>query len=152
MKHAFLGTAIVAAWAMALGGPALAAPPDAVTMMANTCVGCHGTNGSSTGPATPTIAGMAPDTFIEAMKGYKDGTRPATVMDRIAKAYSDDEVKQMATYFGKLTFVRAKQKTDPALVKTGQQLHKDHCESATSITAARTRTARTSWPASGCPI
>ena len=128
MKHAFLGTAIVAAWAMTLGGPALAAPPDAVTMMANTCVGCHGTNGSSAGPATPTIAGMSTDTFIEAMKGYKDGSRPATVMDRIAKGYTDDEVKQMATYFSKLPFVRAQQKTDPALVKAGAALHKDHCE------------------------
>jgi cytochrome c553 len=29
-------------------------------MLANTCAGCHGTNGISTGPATPTISGMAP--------------------------------------------------------------------------------------------
>jgi sulfide dehydrogenase cytochrome subunit len=128
MKHAFLGAAVVAAWAISLGGPALAAPPDAVTMMANTCVGCHGPNGSSLGPASPTIAGMATDTFVEAMTAYKEGKRPATVMDRIAKGYSDEEIKQMATYFSKQQFVRLPQKTDPALVKAGQALHKDHCE------------------------
>jgi sulfide dehydrogenase cytochrome subunit len=34
------------------------------TMLANTCAGCHGTNGSSVGPSSPTIAGISRDYFI----------------------------------------------------------------------------------------
>lgn len=127
MKRAATHIATIAA-ALALASAAFAAPPDYASMMANTCVGCHGPNGASLGPATPTIAGMATDTFIEAMKGYKDGSRPATVMDRIAKGYSDDEIKQMAAYFSKKPFVRQTQKVDPAKVALGKTLHKDHCE------------------------
>ena len=37
---------------------AYAATPSA-RMLANTCAGCHGTDGSSVGPASPTIAGIS---------------------------------------------------------------------------------------------
>jgi sulfide dehydrogenase cytochrome subunit len=102
--------------------------PDAGTMLANTCLGCHGPGGSSVGPATPTIAGMATDTFAEAMKGYKEGTRPATVMDRIVKGYTEDEIKAMGAYFAKQTFVRYPQKVDDKKAAEGKKLHKEHCE------------------------
>jgi sulfide dehydrogenase cytochrome subunit len=109
-------------------GTASAAPPDAVTLMASTCVGCHGADGTSRGPATPTIAGMAVDTFVEAMKSFKDGSRTATIMDRIAKGFTDEETKQLAEYYGKLPFGRAAQKTDAAMVSKGKQLHNEFCK------------------------
>lgn len=121
--------ALAAAGLLTLGATAAqAAPPDAVTMMAGTCVGCHGMNGTSLGPASPTIAGMAEDTFIDAMKSFQDGSRPATVMDRIAKGYTEDEIKQMAAYFAKLPFGRAPNKVDAAKVKVGQKLHNEFCK------------------------
>jgi sulfide dehydrogenase cytochrome subunit len=55
-------------------------------MLANTCVVCHGTNGVSTGPAIPTIAGISKAYFTDNMKSYRDGSRPSTVMGRLAKA------------------------------------------------------------------
>ena len=33
------------------------------------------------------------------MKAFQDGSRPATVMHQHAKAYSDDEIEQMAAIF-----------------------------------------------------
>ena len=128
MKRGILGAAFALTGVLTLSSTAQAAPPDAVTMIAGTCVGCHGQGGTSKGPASPTIAGMAVETFIDAMKSFKDGSRPATVMDRIAKAYSDDEIKAMAEYFGKLPFGRAPNKVDPAKVAVGKDLHNEFCK------------------------
>ena len=127
MKLKFLSFALLAAGGLSTGA-AFAAMPDAGTMLGNTCLGCHGPGGSSVGPATPTIAGMQPESFLEAMKGYKEGTRPATVMDRIVKGYTEDEIKAMSGYFAKQAFVRYPQKVDDKKVAEGKKLHKDHCE------------------------
>jgi len=34
------------------------------------------------------------------MQAFKSGQLPSTVMDRIAKGFSDDEVKAIATWYG----------------------------------------------------
>ena len=37
--------------------------------------------------------------MIAAMQAFRNGSRPSTVMDRIAKGFSDDEIKSIATWF-----------------------------------------------------
>jgi len=37
--------------------------------------------------------------MMAAMQAYRGGQRPATVMDRIAKGFSDDEIKAIAAWF-----------------------------------------------------
>lgn len=98
------------------------------TMLAYTCAGCHGVNGSSVGPATPTIAGMSEDYFVESMEAYQSGERPSTIMGRIAKGYSEKEIKVMAKYFSKQPFVRLPQKFDEKAARLGKKLHKKYCE------------------------
>lgn len=127
MRLKLMCAALLTAGGLAVSGAPMAAPPDAGAMLASTCYGCHGPAGSSLGPATPTIAGMAVETFMDYMKAYQDGTRPTTVMDRIAKGYTDDELKLMAGHFSKQKFVRFPQTTDPAKVKAGAALHKERC-------------------------
>lgn len=112
---------------MLYAGLALAETPTA-EMLANACAGCHGTFGSSVGPASPTIAGISHDYFIESMEAYKKGERPATIMDRIAKGYTDEEIKLMAGYFSKQPFVRMTQEYDPKKAEQGKKLHKKYCE------------------------
>ena len=97
-------------------------------MLASTCFGCHGDNGASHGPATPTIAGLSQDYFEETLEGYASGEIPSTIMGRIAKGYSKDEIKQLAKYFGAKPFVKAKQPFDPKLAKKGAKLHDKYCE------------------------
>ncbi len=87
-----------------------------------TCAGCHGFNGVSAGPASPSLAGLPKEFFIDAMVGYQDGTRPATVMDRIAKGYSEEEIKLMAEFFAAQDYVPAKQDFDAAKVAQGQRI------------------------------
>lgn len=67
-------------------------------ILANTCAGCHGYEGYSPGPIAP-LAGLEADYIVTSMKAFKKGTRPATVMNRIAKGYSDADIQAMAKYF-----------------------------------------------------
>lgn len=68
------------------------------TMLANSCAGCHGTDGNSPG-SIPSIAGKTP-AFIEgALKGFRDGSRESTVMGRHAKGYTDKEIGLIAEFF-----------------------------------------------------
>jgi len=97
------------------------------TMLANTCAGCHGTFGSSVGPASPTIAGMSRDYFIETMMAYKEVQRPSTIMSRIAKGYTEQEITLMAEYFSKQKVVRFAQDYDVKKAKRGKKLHKKYC-------------------------
>lgn len=123
-----------AAWRVAilatmLGACAPATAGPNAEAMAATCAACHGPAGSSLGPAIPTIASLSTDYFVMSMKDYRDGKRPATVMDRIARGYSDDDIAGMAKYFQKQKFARRPQKTDPERVKSGRALAKKYCES-----------------------
>lgn len=97
-------------------------------MLANTCAGCHGTNGASQGPASPTIAGLSSDYFVETMQGFASGEIPSTIMGRIAKGYSDDELTAMAKYFKGQAFVKAKQDFDQGMADKGAKLHDRYCE------------------------
>jgi sulfide dehydrogenase cytochrome subunit len=98
------------------------------TMLANTCAGCHGTNGSSVGPSSPTIAGISRDYFIETMAAYKSGERPSTIMTRIAKGYTEKEIELMADFFSKQEFIRLDQEHDQKLARKGAKHHKKYCE------------------------
>ena len=97
-------------------------------MLAAQCDGCHGFNGASAGPAIPNIGGISKDYMVEVMKGFKSDEVPATLMNRIAKGYTDDEIERLAEYYAKLKWVPAKQSFDPKLAKEGAKLHEKYCE------------------------
>lgn len=66
-----------------------------------TCNGCHGTDGLSRG-AAPSLKGQSAEKIQKAMLDFKNGKRPATIMDRIAKGYTDQEITAMAKYFASI--------------------------------------------------
>jgi sulfide dehydrogenase cytochrome subunit len=67
-------------------------------MLSYSCAGCHGTDGKSPG-SIPTIAGK-PAAFIEsALRDYRADRRGGTVMNRHARAYSDEEIRLIAEFF-----------------------------------------------------
>jgi len=66
--------------------------------MASSCAACHGTNGNSVGGA-PVLAGLDKTYFITQMNNFKSGARPATIMNKHAKGYNDEEIVQLATFF-----------------------------------------------------
>jgi cytochrome c553 len=73
---------------------AIEAPPGAAS-----CSGCHAAK-SNIDTAVPRIAGQDATALAAALRAFRDGRRPATVMDRIAKGFSDDEIKAIAVWFG----------------------------------------------------
>lgn len=67
--------------------------------MAWQCAPCHGTNGQELLEAMPPLAGMPVEQFTKAMLAYRDGTRPAVIMDRVARGFTDEEIHAMAVWF-----------------------------------------------------
>jgi sulfide dehydrogenase cytochrome subunit len=49
--------------------------------------------------AIPRIRGLPDIAFTQAMEGFRSGKRSATVMDRIARGLTEDEIKQLAEHF-----------------------------------------------------
>jgi cytochrome c553 len=62
------------------------------------CSGCHSANAGIDTPV-PRLAGLAPAAIVAAMQAFRSGARPATVMDRIAKGFSDDEIESIAAWY-----------------------------------------------------
>lgn len=97
-------------------------------MLASTCEGCHGTAGISQGPATPSIAGMSEDYLVEAMEEFRDGDTQSTIMARVAKGYSDEEIALMSAHFANTRSQGAGQSANAAEIAKGKALHEEYCE------------------------
>ena len=119
--------AVLLGCGMLLGTAQLSAAPTA-TMLADTCAGCHGTDGASTGPATPSIAGNSEIYMVDTMMAFKSGERPSTIMGRIAKGYSEEEFKLMGSFFAKQPIAKNSQQLDAAKVAAGEKLFGKNCE------------------------
>ena len=77
-----------------VAGKAEDAPPGTAA-----CSGCHPTAKGVDSPA-PRILGLSPDAIGVAMRAFRTGGRPATVMDRIAKGFTEDEAASIAAWYG----------------------------------------------------
>lgn len=110
----------------ALSGTTLAAPPTA-EMISFACAGCHGTNGGSAGMTMPSLASQSKASIVDAMKKFKSGERPSTVMGRLAKGYTDAEFAAMGDFFSKQKFHPTTQVVDAAKVKKGADLQDANC-------------------------
>ena len=76
----------VPAWA--LGG----SPPGA-----SSCLGCHPV-GATDSPVL-SLSTLTAAQIVTAMRAYRSGTRPSTVMDRVAKGFSDEEIRAIAQWY-----------------------------------------------------
>ncbi len=68
-------------------------------ILALSCASCHGTDGKSVS-VIPRINGRSVEYIETALKGYKSGDRPSTVMARHAKGYTDEELRLISEYLG----------------------------------------------------
>jgi sulfide dehydrogenase cytochrome subunit len=93
--------AVTAAIAITFSLPAAAeqtAAPTAGRDLAAACAICHGTNGWSAG-GLPNLAGQPKEYLVRQMRDFRDGKRPATIMNQIAKGYTEDQYQLMAIFF-----------------------------------------------------
>ena len=113
-----------------------------VNKLTETCANCHGKAGASTDPEVPIIGGYSSEFLVNNLKAYKNkerycpeteyrtGSKKGTKTDmcKVVKDLNDNDIKQVAQYFAKQKFVRAKQKFDPELAKKGKEIHEMYCE------------------------
>jgi cytochrome c553 len=93
MKLLLFGAAVLA------GGVAMAADLAAGAAKAQACMACHGPGGVSQMPETPSLAGQ-PDGFLQwQLVFFRSGTRKNAVMQPIAAALKDDDIRDLAAFF-----------------------------------------------------
>src|SRR5262245_23773480 len=63
--------------------------------------GCSGCHPARAGVATsvPRLNGREAAQIVAAMADFRSGKRPGTIMDRVAKGFTEDEVKAIAAWF-----------------------------------------------------
>ena len=86
--------AAIALLAVAAAVVASAEPPAGAV----SCSGCHPTSTKVTSPV-PRLAGQDRAAIVRAMQDFRSGQRAGTVMDRIAKGFTDEEIQAIAAWY-----------------------------------------------------
>ena len=74
------------------------ANPTSVELLADGCMTCHGLHGQSSGKI-PSLNHADSAALATAMRAFRSGQRPSTIMGRIAAGYSDAQIDELAAYF-----------------------------------------------------
>lgn len=81
----------MALMAIAAGNPARA--DEVARLVAETCSACHSPELHTTIPA---LAGRPAAELLRLLLAFRDGSRPATIMDRLTRGYGNDELAAIA--------------------------------------------------------
>lgn len=70
---------------------------------AEACSDCHGADGNSQIPGTPTLAGQQPLYFVAALRAYLSGSRNFSTMEHSLRGLSAIDMENMALYYASQT-------------------------------------------------
>jgi cytochrome c553 len=92
------------------------------------CSACHGPDGNSPLAANPNLASQHPEYLYKQLSNFKSqGGKPAernnAIMSGMAAPLSDDDMKNVATYYASQT-LRPRAARDPELVKEGRLIYR----------------------------
>lgn len=137
------GMALVAGTALLGLGLATGVLAADVNKLVEDCANCHGKDGASTDKDIPIIGGNSAAYITSTFANYKNKDRPCpevkylegpdkgktSDMCKIAREFSDADVKLIAEHFAAKPFVRARGQTvDAALAKKGEAIHEKSCK------------------------
>ena len=88
-----LAFAVLAAIAGPVPTAAAEAPPGA-----SSCSGCHAAS-ATVKTQVKRLVGRPAAEIVAALQAFRDGQRPATVMDRIAKGFSEPEIAAISAWY-----------------------------------------------------
>jgi cytochrome subunit of sulfide dehydrogenase len=91
-----LGVAVLAAFPIAAFAQNTGV--DAGRYLAAACAACHGTNGHSV-YSMAALAGMPRTAMVQKMQGFSSGAVSATVMQQIARGYTERQIDLIAAFF-----------------------------------------------------
>jgi len=119
VRPAVLLTLIVSSIALQ---PARAQSVEAGQSKSVTCAACHGVDGNSVTPEWPNLAGQHPSYTVRQLNAYKAGNRSDAGMQGFAATLSDQDMLDIAAYFGAQTV--APRGADPELVSLGERIYR----------------------------
>lgn len=67
--------------------------------LAENCATCHGLDGNTTAPDTPSLAGQDPVYFVQSLKAYVNGQRDHGPMRNALNGLSDSDLANMAAFY-----------------------------------------------------
>lgn len=101
-RHIVSGLAIALA---ATGAGAFEGDAQAAEAHVSMCAGCHGIPGYRTAfpevYPVPRLGGQHPEYLARALRAYRDGTRTHPSMRAIAEGLSDQQIVDLAAYYGR---------------------------------------------------
>ncbi|OYY95563.1 MAG: cytochrome c4 [Hydrogenophilales bacterium 28-61-23] len=106
--------------------PAPAAKGDAAKaqkIVNDVCGACHSTDGNSTTPAYPALAGQHPEYIAKQLGEFKSGARKNAIMAPNAATLSNDDMLNLAAYFSAQQ-PKPRLAKDAALAAEGQKIYK----------------------------
>lgn len=125
-KHAVLLTGLLFA-ATASAATETAAPKGdaakAQDIVNKVCGACHGTDGNSTSPIYPNLAGQHPEYIAKQLSEFKSGARRNATMAPNAAKLSAEDMVNLGAYFS-AQLPKVKLAKDAALVAEGQKIYK----------------------------
>src|SRR5262245_16347198 len=89
---------LLAAGALLLASAGAASAVDIPPAGAASCSGCHPMTRWTTSLMVR-LTGRNADDITRVMQEFRAGKRPATIMDRIAKGFTDDEIKAISAWY-----------------------------------------------------
>jgi len=96
---------------------------DAGKAKAITCTACHGTEGNSTIPTWPNIAGQSAGYIVTQLSAFKNSSRTDPLMAPQAMMLSDEDMRNVAVYFESLP-AAAMAVANPATIGKGEALYR----------------------------
>jgi len=137
MTRAFALSAVLTSVLLASASPAPAADAPAAVpkadigkggaIAAQVCAACHGPDGNATGNAFPKLAGQHEAYLAKELHNFKvapgdtQPTRYNAIMSAYATALSEDDIRNVATYYAGQVYKPATAK-DPATTELGQKI------------------------------
>jgi sulfide dehydrogenase cytochrome subunit len=84
-----------------LSAPPVFAQATDTPLLIGGCQGCHGVSGQG-GQGIPSIkANHSRDEFIALMRAFSANERPATIMGRISRGYSPEQIALLAAHYAR---------------------------------------------------
>ncbi len=101
---------------------ALAADAAAGEQKAATCAACHGSDGNSTVPENPKLAGQNANYLVKQMLDIKEGRREVALMSGMLDNMDEADLEDIAAFYAEQEITL--EGADPDLVDQGRQIYR----------------------------
>lgn len=95
--------------------------------LAPMCLGCHGPNGVSVSPDFPSLAGQNEPYLIKRLIEMKTLPTPSETMRGVTHSIPEEDLKRLAGFFARQTYIRNGQPVDKEKVTRGRTVYLRVC-------------------------